>query len=90
MNIAVTGGSGAIGTYVCDELANAGHNVICLDVVPPRADVGFRHVDLTNLAETCKAADGFEQIVHLAAIGGTHINGLMYMGGIFLRTMNMF
>ena len=68
MNIAVTGGSGAIGTYVCDELATAGHNVTSLDVTPPKVDVAFREVDLTNLEETCKAVDGFDQVVHLAAI----------------------
>ena len=68
MKIAVTGGSGAIGTYVCDELAAAGHNVTSLDLAPPKVDVAFREVDLTNLAETCKAVDGFDQIVHLAAI----------------------
>ena len=45
-----------------------GHNVTSLDVAPPKVDVAFREVDLTNLAETCKAAAGFEQIVHLAAI----------------------
>ena len=68
MNIAVTGGSGAIGTYVCDELVEAGHKVTSLDVAPPKVDAAFREVDLTNLEETCKAVDGFDQIVHLAAI----------------------
>ena len=68
MNIAVTGGSGAIGTYVCDELGAGGHNVTSLDRVPPKVDAAFRQVDLTNLAETCEAVDGFDQVVHLAAI----------------------
>ncbi len=68
MNIAVTGGSGAIGTYVCDELATVGHNVTSLDLAPPRVDVAFREVDLMNLGETCKAVKGFDQVVHLAAI----------------------
>ena len=68
MNIAVTGGSGAIGSYVCDELTRVGHNVTSLDLAPPKVDVGFREVDLTKLEETSKAVDGFDQIVHLAAI----------------------
>ncbi len=68
MNIAVTGGSGAIGTYVCDELAAAGHNVTSLDLAPPKVDVAFREVDLTNLTDTCRAVDSFDQVVHLAAI----------------------
>jgi len=42
--------------------------VVSLDVASPKAHVEFRHVDLTNLEETCEAADGFDQIVHLAAI----------------------
>ena len=68
MKVAVTGGSGAIGSYVCDELALAGHNATSLDLAPPKGDAAFREVDLMNLEETCKAVDGFDQIVHLAAI----------------------
>ena len=37
MKVAVTGGSGAIGSYVCDELALAGHNVTSLDLARPKA-----------------------------------------------------
>jgi nucleoside-diphosphate-sugar epimerase len=66
--IAVTGGSGAIGTYVCDELIKAGHDVTSLDLVPPRADVGFIETDLTILNDTREAIAGFDQVVHLAAI----------------------
>ncbi len=68
MKIAVTGGSGAIGTYVSSEFADDSHDVTSLDVNPPKADVAFQCVDLTNLAETCECFDGFDQIVHLAAI----------------------
>ena len=66
--IAVTGGSGAIGTYVCDELLRSGHDIYSLDLVAPRADVGFIKADLTILSDTRKAIAGFDQVVHLAAI----------------------
>jgi nucleoside-diphosphate-sugar epimerase len=68
MKIAVTGGSGAIGAYVCDELGRAGHDVLCLDIVAPRNKIAFLEVDLANLEDTCRAVQGCEQIVHLAAI----------------------
>ncbi len=68
MKVAVTGGAGAIGTYVCDELARAGHDVLCLDVIAPKGAIAFRQVDLTELQATCRAIEGCDQVVHLAAI----------------------
>lgn len=68
MKIAVTGGSGAIGSYVCDELRRAGHEAWSLDRTPPRADVEYREVDLTSLEATRVAVRGADQIAHLAAI----------------------
>ena len=68
MKVAVTGGAGAIGRYVCDELVKAGREVFCLDVAAPESDVTFREVDLMNLEDTCRAVEGMDQIVHLAAI----------------------
>lgn len=68
MHIGVTGGSGVIGTVVCDELIRHGHAVTSLDIAPPRADVGHVAVDLTRLEPACDCLGGFDQIVHLAAI----------------------
>ena len=68
MRIAVTGGSGDIGTYVCDELIGQGHEVVCLDMAEPRIQVGFRQCDLTSLEAASKAVADCEQIMHLAAI----------------------
>jgi len=68
MKIAVTGGSGAIGTYVCDELTKGGHDVLCLDIVPPKVEMAFRQVDLSRLDDACDAIAGCNQVVHLAAI----------------------
>ncbi len=68
MRIAVTGGSGDIGTYVCDELIEQGHEVVCLDTAEPKIQVEFRQCDLTSLEVALKTVADCEQIVHLAAI----------------------
>lgn len=68
MRIAVTGGSGAIGVYVCDELARAGHDVVSIDRTPPPNGVGFIKADLRNLEQSCAVLTGFDQVIHLAAI----------------------
>ena len=68
MLIGVTGGSGAIGSYVCDELNREGHQVLSLDIVPPHQERQFRQVDLSHLPDTCQAIRGCDQIIHLAAI----------------------
>ena len=68
MRIAVTGGSGQIGAYVCDELAGAGHEVACVDCVAPKADVAFVEADLCSLEQASGAIAGFDQVMHLAAI----------------------
>ena len=68
MRIAVTGGSGDIGTYVCDELMRQGHEVVCLDTTEPRLPLEFRQCDLTSLETASEAVADCEQIVHLAAI----------------------
>ena len=68
MRIAVTGGSGAIGTFVCDEFLKAGHDVTAVDLTPPKIDVPFVKLDLGVLDDTCKSLAGFDQVMHLAAI----------------------
>ncbi|MFC1526583.1 NAD-dependent epimerase/dehydratase family protein [Candidatus Latescibacterota bacterium] len=68
MKIAVTGGSGAIGQIVCDELTGSGHQVVSLDRAPSPTEVEFRQVDLTSLEATRQALKGCDQVVHLAAI----------------------
>lgn len=74
MRVAVTGGSGAIGRYVCDEYQRAGHEVTSVDRMPPVQKVGFVAADLTNLDEACAALTGFELVVHLAAIPDPYHN----------------
>jgi nucleoside-diphosphate-sugar epimerase len=74
MRIAVTGGSGKLGRTVVRELTAAGNSVINLDATGERGP-GFVRVDLTDYGQTLDAIlgvndqhDGFDAIVHLAAI----------------------
>ena len=74
MRIAVTGGSGKLGRTVVRELRAAGNTVVNLDATGERGP-GFVRVDLTDYGQTVDAIlgvndvhDGFDAIVHLAAI----------------------
>src|SRR5450631_1353252 len=82
MRIAVTGGSGKLGTTVVAVLDQAGHEVVTLDANGARGP-GLVLVDLTNYGETIDAFFGendpaagpeqaakpaFAGLVHLAAI----------------------
>jgi UDP-glucose 4-epimerase len=74
VRIALTGSSGKLGTVVARELRAAGHDVIGLDVLGERGP-GFVQVDLTDYGQVVDALtavndqhDGFDALVHLAAI----------------------
>lgn len=74
MRIAITGSSGKLGTVVVRELKDAGHEVIGLDV-SGRRGADFVQVDLTDYGQVIDALtavgdrhDGFDALVHLAAI----------------------
>jgi UDP-glucose 4-epimerase len=73
MRIAVTGGSGFIGSHVVDRLVDDGHTVLVLDSRPPhRSDVLFRPLDITDAADTALATRGCDVVFHLAAVSNVN------------------
>ncbi len=78
--ILVTGGSGFIGSHVCDVLVAQGSSVRCFDnlATSKRAniahlerspDFSFMHGDLRSPEDLHEATQGVNSIVHLAALG---------------------
>ena len=65
--IAVTGGSGRLGSYVVAELA-ARYEVTVLDIAPPAGNPAFAEVDVLDLDGLRRALAGHDGVVHLAAI----------------------
>jgi len=73
MDIAVTGGSGFIGSHVVDKLVEAGHSVRVLDGVQPhRPDVYWTPCDITRLSEVTGALRGCGAVFHLAAMANVN------------------
>lgn len=69
MEILVTGGSGAIGTFVVEALRSTGHAVTVLDITPPAdEDVQFLRGDITDQETVREAVSGVDVVVHLAAL----------------------
>jgi UDP-glucose 4-epimerase len=73
MEVAVTGGSGFIGSHVVDHLVDAGHSVRVLDSVEPhRRDVYWTPADITRLSEVTGALRGCDAVFHLAAMANVN------------------
>ena len=67
--IAITGGSGFIGSHVVDHLLAAGHAVRVLDVRPPhRPDVAFTETDIVDIDRLTDALRGIDVVFHLAGV----------------------
>lgn len=68
MKIAVTGGSGRLGTFAVQALVEAGHDVLSLDRVAPTSLLcDSRLCDVTRAGDLYQLFRGTEAIVHLAA-----------------------
>lgn len=78
MKICVTGGSGFIGRYLCDQLLASGHTVSVLDLIEPDWDLDGRFVrgDVRDLESVRAALDGCDGLMHLAA--AHHDFGIAY------------
>jgi len=69
MKIAVTGASGAIGSYVVRELLACNHQLVGVGRHPPAlADIEFRPASIMDAQSLERAFGGMDAVVHLAAI----------------------
>ena len=70
MKILLIGNSGFIGTYLSKKLLSSGHEVVGMDINPPKDEKSvsdFHLGDVTNLQDIIKASFGVEAIINLAA-----------------------
>ena len=73
LRVAVTGGSGFIGSHVVDHLVDAGHAVTVLDTREPhRADVDFAPLDVNDVDGLVQAFRGTDVAFHLAAVSNVN------------------
>jgi nucleoside-diphosphate-sugar epimerase len=69
MKIVATGGAGRLGQFVIKELAEGGHEVLCLDTTQPADKLcPWLPVDLLHTKNLIKALDGADAVVHLARV----------------------
>ena len=67
--VAITGGSGFIGSHVVDAMLSEGHQVRVLDMrAPHRPDADWMPVDVLDQARLAQALRGADVIFHLAAM----------------------
>ena len=70
MKIAITGGSGLIGTEISNLLKKE-HEITVLDFNPPKDDsINFIKIDIENPEEIIDSTKGIDVIIHLAAALG--------------------
>ena len=70
MKIAITGGSGLIGTELCN-LFKQNHDITVLDFKEPKtSDVNFIKIDIENSNEIIDSTKEIDLIIHLAAALG--------------------
>jgi UDP-glucose 4-epimerase len=74
MRAVVTGGSGFLGSFVCERLQERGHEVVVVDTVPPKwtPSLDWHRLDVVDDAIVTEiAALRPDAIVHLAGLLGT-------------------
>jgi UDP-glucose 4-epimerase len=73
MKIAVTGGSGFIGSHVADKLVESGHHVVVVDTRRPhRRDVTYRNVNIRDTSGLVRAFAGCDVVFHLAGVSNVN------------------
>ena len=74
MRVAITGGTGFIGSHVADRMIADGHTVRVLDAVrPEREDVEFAAVDICDLDGLVRELTGIDAVFHLAAMSNVDV-----------------
>lgn len=71
MNIIVFGGSGFLGSHVCDKLSDAGHNVVIFDIFESkwvRKDQKMIVADILDESEVGRAIQGNDIVFNFAGI----------------------
>jgi UDP-glucose 4-epimerase len=71
MRVLVSGGSGFLGSHICDELTLRGHSVVSLDLelpVPSAGDQEFTAADIRDSNAVAQALDGCQAVFHCAAV----------------------
>ncbi len=92
MNVLVTGGTGFVGSYLCDELADRGHEVTALSRSPDpsavSAGVEVVEGDVTNPGSLEAPIEGQDVVVNLVALsplwepeGGNEMHDLVHRQG---------
>jgi nucleoside-diphosphate-sugar epimerase len=78
LRVAVTGGSGKIGSALVRKLLELGHAVVNLDLVPPEepSDARFVQVDLRDRAQVKAAFEHVDVVCHLGEIPHAHHDGM--------------
>jgi len=73
MKIAITGGSGFIGTNL-SNLLKSQHDILILDRIPSKIqDVDFTECDLLDSKKLSDVLEGFDIVIHLAAAVGVKL-----------------
>lgn len=73
MRILLTGGSGDVGTLLTTELLACGHNVVNIDMAPPKISGGtFVQGSILDRDILSQAMQGIDCVIHIAAWHGIH------------------